>query len=131
MEGKKGSSQEMDSCPVTYALKLIGGKWQIPILWVLSQNGKMRYNELKRSIGGITNMMLTKSLKELEENGLIQRVPYMEIPPRVEYSLTDVGRSLMPVLDELARWGREQMESRFWRRPGRDVQVAKSGEQAE
>ncbi|MCR4431071.1 MAG: helix-turn-helix transcriptional regulator [Tepidanaerobacteraceae bacterium] len=110
MNDKKQFSGEINSCPVTYALKLIGGKWQIPILWVLSQNGTMRYNELKRKISGITNMMLTQSLKELEANGLVKRVQYMEIPPRVEYSLTDAGKKLMPALDELARWGIEQMK---------------------
>lgn len=110
MNGKKQFSGEINSCPVTYALKLIGGKWQIPILWVLSQNGTMRYNELKRKIPSITNMMLTQSLKDLEANGLIKRVQYMEIPPRVEYSLTDAGKKLMPALAELARWGTEQMK---------------------
>ncbi|AYO29405.1 transcriptional regulator [Biomaibacter acetigenes] len=110
MSGKEQLSEGINACPVTYALKLIGGKWKIPILWVLSQNGTMRYNELKRRISGITNMMLTQSLKDLEANGLIKRVQYMEIPPRVEYSLTDAGMSLLPALAELARWGTEQMK---------------------
>jgi len=110
VNGKKKFSEEINFCPVTYALKLIGGKWRIPILWTLSQNGTMRYNELKRNIAGITNMMLTQSLKDLEANGLINRVQHMEIPPRVEYSLTDTGMSLLPALAELARWGTEQMK---------------------
>jgi len=110
MNGKKQFSEGINSCPVAYALKLIGGKWQIPILWALSQNGTMRYSELKRNISSITNIMLTQSLKELEANGLINRVQHMEIPPRVEYSLTDAGMSLLPALAELARWGTEQMK---------------------
>ena len=72
-----------DNCPLTFALNYIGGKWRLPIIWALSKNGTMRYNELKRSIDGITNMMLTQSLKELELNGIINRQQYMEIPPRV------------------------------------------------
>ena len=96
-----------DNCPLTFALNYIGGKWRLPIIWALSKNGTMRYNELKRSIEGITNMMLTQSLKELELNGIINRQQYMEIPPRVEYSLTDNGKELIPALKALASWGKK------------------------
>ncbi|WP_110954003.1 winged helix-turn-helix transcriptional regulator [Anaerosinus massiliensis] len=99
-----------DICPVGFALKIIEGKWKLPIIWVLCQNGTLRYNELKRSIIGITNMMLTSSLKELEENGLVHRAQYNEIPPRVEYSLTESGKQLLPVLDEFAKWGKMLMQ---------------------
>jgi DNA-binding HxlR family transcriptional regulator len=92
-------------CPVASALNAIEGKWKLPILWILSQNEVMRYNELKKSIEGITNMMLSSSLKELEEHGIVNRVQYNEIPPRVEYSLTEIGKKLLPVLNELASWG--------------------------
>lgn len=95
-----------DNCPLTYALNMIGGKWRLPIIWALSQNGTMRYNELSRCINGITNMMLTQSLKELELNDIINRKQYMEVPPRVEYSLTDHGENLIPSLKELASWGK-------------------------
>lgn len=101
--------EEIGKCPVTYALRLIGGKWKLPILWALSCKGVLRYNELKRCVCGITNMMLSQSLKELEKNGLVRRVQYMEIPPHVEYSLSRSGESLMPALNELAAWGTEQM----------------------
>lgn len=94
-----------DNCPLTFALNLIGGKWRLPIIWALNKNGTMRYNQLKRSIYGITNMMLTQSLKELETDGIINRRQYMEIPPRVEYSLTDNGEKLIPALKALADWG--------------------------
>jgi DNA-binding HxlR family transcriptional regulator len=100
---------KMEQCPVAYALRQIGGKWKLPILWSLSRNGVLRYSELKRSVSGITNMMLSQSLKELEKNGLITRIQYMEMPPHVEYSLTPSGENLMPALNELAAWGTEQM----------------------
>ena len=96
-----------DNCPLTFALNFIGGKWRLPIIWALSKNGTMRYNELKRSINGITNMMLTQSLKELELNGIINREQFVEIPPRVEYSLTDNGKELIPALKALANWGKK------------------------
>ncbi|SMC46855.1 winged helix-turn-helix transcriptional regulator [Sporomusa malonica] len=107
MKEIKTFSIKDDLCPVGFALKVIEGKWKLPILWVLCQNGTLRYNELKKSILGITNMMLTSSLKELEESGIVNRVQYNEIPPRVEYSLTEIGNRLLPVLDEFAKWGQE------------------------
>lgn len=95
----------LDNCPLTFALNIIGGKWRLPIIWALSKNGTMRYNELKRSIDGITNMMLTQTLKELELYDIIKRKQFMEVPPRVEYSLTNNGESLILALKELANWG--------------------------
>jgi DNA-binding HxlR family transcriptional regulator len=83
----------------------VGGKWKIPILCALHQDGTTRYNELKRKIRGITNTMLVSSLKELEENGLIHREQHMEMPVRVEYTLTDICLDLMPILKQLAHWG--------------------------
>lgn len=106
-------SKENVFCPVAYSLKAIEGKWKIPILWVLSQNGTLRFNELKKSVEGITNMMLTSSLKELENDGLVNRVQYNKIPPHVDYSLSEIGEKLLPVLDELAKWGTELMERKL------------------
>ncbi|MBI6874536.1 winged helix-turn-helix transcriptional regulator [Clostridium aciditolerans] len=100
-----------DNCPLTFALNIIGGKWRLPIIWALSKNGTMRYNELKRNIDGITNMMLTQSLKELELDGIINRKQFMEIPPRVEYSLTANGEELIPSLKSLADWGKKMKNS--------------------
>lgn len=105
-------SKENVFCPVAYSLKIIEGKWKLPILWVLSQNGTLRFNELKKGIEGITNMMLTSSLKELENDGIVNRVQYNEVPPHVEYSLSESGKKLLPVLDELAKWGIELMQSK-------------------
>lgn len=96
-------------CPVIYALTIVGQKWKLPIMWYLYRNETIRYNELKRSINGITNMMLTKSLQELEVHGLIARLQYNTIPPKVEYSLTERGKALIPALKELYLWGKEQI----------------------
>lgn len=96
-------------CPVLYALDLIGQKWKLPILWYLHEKENTRYNELKRRIPGITNMMLTKSLRELEADGLVKRTEYQTIPPKVEYSLTNHGQNLLPTLNELYKWGETQM----------------------
>ena len=86
-------------------LKLIGGKWKIRILCALNKDGTTRYNELKRKIQGITNTMLASSLKELEVDGLITRQQYMEVPVRVEYTVTGHCKNLMPILGQLAGWG--------------------------
>jgi DNA-binding HxlR family transcriptional regulator len=96
-------------CPIVYAQSIIGQKWKIPILWHLADEGTLRYNELKRGVYGITNIMLTKSLQELEAHGLIIRTSYDSIPPRVEYSLSERGRSLIPLLKEFDTWGRSQI----------------------
>ena len=97
-------------CPVIYTLSLIGQKWKIPILWHLADEGTLRYNEIKRGVMGITNIMLTQSLRELEQHGLVKRVQYNEIPPRVEYSLSERGETLIPLLRDIHEWGKKQME---------------------
>jgi DNA-binding HxlR family transcriptional regulator len=110
---KETPVQPMDGepvCPIIYAQSIIGQKWRIPILWHLADEGTLRYNALKRGIFGITNIMLTKSLQELEAHGLIIRTSYDSIPPKVEYSLSERGRSLIPLLREFDAWGRSQLE---------------------
>ncbi len=104
----KGSKRALASinCPVELAIRIIGGKWKPVIIWHLREN-KKRFGELKREIKGITVKMLAQQLRELEHDGLIQRKMYYEVPPRVEYSLTDLGRSLDPALKELSIWGKE------------------------
>lgn len=114
MNDKALYESRFNNCPLTFALNLIGGKWRLPIIWRLSKNGTMRYNELKRSIDGITNMMLTQSLKELESYGIIKREQFIEIPPRVEYSLTDNGEDLIPALKGLADWGSKMKNSNIY-----------------
>ena len=98
-------------CPVETTLGLIGGKYKALILWHLS-NGKLRFNELNKVIGGATPKMLTQQLRELEAQNLINRVVYPVIPPKVEYSLTDLGRSLMPVLTAMRDWGSNYLRSK-------------------
>lgn len=93
-----------EECPIRAACRALEGKWKIPMIYVLSENGTLRYNELKRALG-ITNMMLSSTLKELEEEGLVIRVQYNEIPPRVEYHLSELSRDLIPVLDAFCHWG--------------------------
>lgn len=95
------------SCDVVNALNLLGGRWKLPILWKLSC-GNIRYNELKRQVHGITNIMLTRSLQELEAHGLVARIPISQMPLHVEYGLTKAGEKLVPALRELKKWGEEQ-----------------------
>ena len=97
-----------DDCPVLYALNLLGGKWRLPIIWNLL-NGGLRYNQLKRQLQGITNIMLTRSLQDLEEYGLVKRVQHSAIPPHVEYFLTEHAKKLIPAMMVIREWGEEQI----------------------
>lgn len=98
------SIKELPACPVETTLTLIGDKWKVLILRDLMP-GPKRFGELKKSIGHVSQKVLTAQLRDMEENGLLHRRTYAEVPPRVEYSLTDLGRSLKPVLDALQEWG--------------------------
>jgi len=91
-------------CPVSDALTILGGKWKINIIFQLSQN-TTRFGALRRSLGGVTQQMLTKQLREMERDKLINRKVYDVVPPKVEYSLTNLGRSSLPILKSLAHWG--------------------------
>ena len=93
-----------NDCPVEATLDLIGGKYKALILWRLS-NGKLRFSELKKAIANATPKMLTQQLRELEASSLIHREVYPVVPPKVEYSLTETGRSLMPFLVAMRDWG--------------------------
>jgi DNA-binding HxlR family transcriptional regulator len=103
------------SCPVEATLDIIGGKWKSLILFyllpVVNDAGKLRFGELKRMLPGITQRMLTLQLRELEEDGIIHRHVYREVPPKVEYSLTDFGLSLQPILLAMRAWGNDYMQS--------------------
>lgn len=96
--------EQNNHCPVEATLELIGGKYKALILWHLSE-GKLRFSELRKAITTATPKMLTQQLRELEENELIHREVYPVIPPKVEYSLTEVGKSLMPILVAMRDWG--------------------------
>ncbi|HEX8547879.1 MAG TPA: helix-turn-helix domain-containing protein [Cytophagaceae bacterium] len=91
-------------CPVTATLQIIGGKWKPIILWVLS-SGTKRFGELKKNMPEVTQKMLTQQLRELETDGIITRRVYAEIPPKVEYSLTEKGHTLGPILKSMCDWG--------------------------
>lgn len=95
-------------CPVEAALEVIGGKWKGVTLFHLMQ-GTKRFNELQREIGSVTQRMLTKQLRELEESGIVNRKIYAVVPPKVEYSLTEKGRTLEPILLALRAWGDEHV----------------------
>jgi DNA-binding HxlR family transcriptional regulator len=98
--------RETEECPVEYALEAIGGKWKCVILWHV-RNRVRRFGELKRLIPGVTQKMLTAQLRELERDGLISRKVYPEVPPKVEYSITEYGKSLSPMLQLMCKWGLE------------------------
>ncbi len=98
---KKALTEE---CPELYASRLIGGQWSLAICSYLV-NGKLRFGELRKSLGNITERMLTLQLRRLEEDKIVKRTVYAEVPPRVEYELTEIGYKLKPVIEELDRWG--------------------------
>ena len=93
------------SCAVELTLQVIGGKWKPVILYHLSHDGVLRFGELKKAMPNITQKMLTQQLRELERDGLVHRTVYAEVPPRVEYSLTQFGATILPVLQSLSQWG--------------------------
>ena len=99
------------NCAVDATMSVIEGRWKTVILCKLHNNGPMRFNQLMKEIDGVSPRILTKQLKEMESDGIISRVAYSEMPPRVEYSLTDKGRSLGPILKAMADWGLENMFS--------------------
>lgn len=102
--------EELPACPVETTLALIGNKWQVLILRDLSLNGTMRFKELQRSIGKISQKVLTSNLRAMEDAGIVHREVFAEVPPRVEYSLTETGASLKPVLDAMWAWGERYKE---------------------
>ncbi|MBP1616315.1 MAG: transcriptional regulator [Bacteroidetes bacterium] len=106
---KKKYSEE-PICAVDYAFKRIGGKYKGRIIWYLGVHSVMRYGELKRTIMDITPKMLTQTLRELEDDKLISRKVYHEVPPKVEYFLSESGTELIPFIDHLRQWGDKQIE---------------------
>lgn len=98
------TEKELPACPVETTLMLIGDKWKVLILRDLLP-GTKRFGELRRSIGSVSQKVLTAQLRDMEESGLVHRQVYAEVPPRVEYSLTELGQSLRPILDSMQNWG--------------------------
>lgn len=97
-------AKELPACPVEMTLMLIGNRWKVLIMRDLLE-GTMRFGELKKSVGSITQKVLTQNLREMEESGLLIRKVYAEVPPRVDYTLTELGYSLKPILDSMVDWG--------------------------
>lgn len=118
-ESGKGSGKESreslcgsltgQGCGLKKVLDIIGGKWKVLILCLIDDRGRVRYNEMRREIFGITSTMLAQSLREMEEDGLVLRHQYAEMPVRVEYMLTDRAKSMIPILLELKAWGEKYL----------------------
>lgn len=109
MKQKGCSKENINIKPFAYAISLINGKWKMHILFWLWKKEVLRYSELKRLLGKVTHKMLSNQLKELEEDDIIIRTEYPQVPPKVEYSLSDLGKSMMPILQSLCTWGIENM----------------------
>lgn len=103
-------------CPIEYGLDVFGGKWKARILCVLSSTDAMRYSGIRRELDNITDAVLSAMLKELITDGLASRKQYNEIPPKVEYSLTDKGRSVLPILQSICLWSRQQTKGELEKR---------------
>ena len=103
---------ELPICPVATTVGLIGNKWKLLIIRNLLAQDKVRFKDLKNGIDGISQKVLTDDLRSLEADGLIVRTVYQEIPPRVEYEVSELGKSLKPIIDAMATWGTEYLESK-------------------
>lgn len=99
------------ACPMALGINVLSGRWKLRILWQLYSKGTMRFYELQRGLGDITTKTLTSQLRELEEQRVLQRTVYPEVPPRVEYSLTALGKGLEPVLSALCDWGKQWQQA--------------------
>lgn len=106
------SRQETDperACPIAPVVDLVFSRWTTPILWALNEHGKQRFVELERRIGSITPKVLTQRLRQLERDGLVVRTYHPQVPPRVEYEISELGRTLGPLFASLARWSTEHL----------------------
>lgn len=103
--------EKMFNCEKELTLSIIGGKWKMLVLWHLGKEGTKRFGELKNLMPGITQRMLVNQLRELEDHLIVHREVYPVVPPKVEYSLTEQGRSLIPILDSMYEWGKDYIEN--------------------
>ncbi|MBO9567025.1 MAG: helix-turn-helix transcriptional regulator [Niastella sp.] len=103
------NEETLIECDLTYAINKIGGRWKLQLLDQLA-HGKLRFSDLKRAFPHITERMLTLQLKTMEQDGLVKRTVHAEVPPRVEYELTEQAHTLMPILDQLSKWGNKQRQ---------------------
>lgn len=111
MRKKEHLNSIIEICPVRNVIARFGNKWALLLILVLSENGPIRFNELKRNIPDISARVLSATLRTLEEDGLVIRTSYPEVPPRVEYSLSETGQTLVPIIQELTEWAQKNMKS--------------------
>ena len=111
MRRKEQLNSIIEICPVRNVVARFGNKWALLVILVLSENEPIRYNELGRKIPDISSRVLSNTLRTLEADGLVLRTVYQEVPPRVEYSLTDTGRSLVPIILQLTEWAQKNMKT--------------------
>lgn len=111
MKKKELLNSIIEICPVRNVVARFGNKWALLVILVLSENEPIRYNELGRKIPDISSRVLSNTLRTLEADGLVLRTQYQEVPPRVEYSLTDTGRSLVPIILRLTEWAQKNMKT--------------------
>ncbi len=105
----KKAKEYSSDCALSKVQKMVGGKWKLILLWYISEKPR-RFGEINRSFPDITQSMLTKQLRELEHDGLVHREVYKEVPPRVEYSLTNLGQQFVPILHNMYDWGERNLE---------------------
>ncbi|MGC5248409.1 winged helix-turn-helix transcriptional regulator [Gordonia sp. DT219] len=110
LEDEQTGHSAAGGCPITPVVDIVFSRWTTPILWQLNSHGRQRFNDLRDLVGGITAKVLTQRLRQLERDGLVTRTTYPEIPPRVEYEITDLGRSLSPVFAALVKWSDERLD---------------------
>jgi DNA-binding HxlR family transcriptional regulator len=115
-----------DLCPSRAVIEMIADKWSILILWALHRDGTLRYGQLQRTVGGISQKMLTQTLRELERNGLVERTVIEVVPPQVEYSLTELGLSLRRVLSGVCGWAQDHLHEVGKARTAHDRQRARA-----
>ncbi len=97
-------------CPIKYLTKVLGGRWKLPILCILETGGTVRFGQIKKKLGNVSNVMLSQSLRELEHDGIITRHQYNEVPPHVDYTMTEKGKKVIPALTVLGDWAKECMK---------------------
>lgn len=111
-----------EQCELVVSMDMIIGKWKPIIIQQLIENGTLRFNEIRRLIPDITQRMLTLNLRELEDNDIVSRVIYPQIPPKVEYSITEYGRTLIPIMETMHQWGAVHLEHMKMKKEKKDIQ---------
>lgn len=107
MKKAKDERTENLLCPIKYLTKVLGGRWKLPILCILETGGTVRFGQIKKKLGNVSNVMLSQSLRELEHDGIITRHQYNEVPPHVDYTLTEKGKDVIPALIMLSKWAQK------------------------